>query len=242
MFGYSEPCIFVIGTGGTGGYLIAYLTRLLSTLTHTPHLIICDGDSVAEHNLHRQNFIPQDLNKNKAQVLSERYNNIYNLQTAYLDEFIEDTEKLTNLFPLNSRYYPVVIGCVDNNKTRQLLHEVFEKTDTILYIDSGNDDETGQVVAGVKISGKEILPPVGKIYPNILSDTDSVFKSEESCSRDENAVIQSMPANITAAGIIFSYLYALLKSKSLCASHTTFNALFPNVRSVEFSHQVEPPF
>jgi hypothetical protein len=74
---------------------------------------------------------------------------------------------------------------------------------------------------------------VGKAFPDILEDQDSIFKSEESCSRDENAVIQSMPANITAGSIVFSYLYSLLKFGELPAAQTMFNAISLNIRSVE---------
>lgn len=226
--------VFLVGVGGTGGYLSAYVTRFLSTISHSRHtLTLCDGDTVAPHNLTRQNFIDTDLNKNKAQVLSERYNNIYNLTTGYVDQYIEDEDSLLSLFYKSDFVMPVVIGCVDNNRTRQVLHQVFEKAENIIYIDSGNDEESGQVVVGVKVKGVELIPPVGKVFPDILQDNDTQFNSESSCSANENTVIQSMPANLTAGGIVFSYLYSLLKEGTLPASQTTFNALCPNVRSVE---------
>ena len=48
---------FLIGAGGTGGYVLAYLARLLSSLVHRCSVTVIDGDTVAKHNLERQNFI-----------------------------------------------------------------------------------------------------------------------------------------------------------------------------------------
>ena len=55
---------------------------------------------------------------------------------------------------------PVLIGAVDNNASRQLFHQVFNKLDTIIYIDSGNDEITGQVVWD-KIQGKYSSSSIG---------------------------------------------------------------------------------
>ena len=65
----------VVGAGGTGGYLIPQLVRQISLrnqehtrrtgLLHT--VTLYDADVVEEKNLQRQNFIIQDIGKNKAE-------------------------------------------------------------------------------------------------------------------------------------------------------------------------------
>ena len=133
-----QPQIFLIGAGGTGGYVLAYLARLLSSLVHRCSVTVIDGDTVAKHNLERQNFIQKDLNKNKAEVLATRYNNVCGLCISYLDQYIEDADTLLSLLSDHDNVMPIIIGCVDNNKTRQVLHEVFERANNLIYLDSGN--------------------------------------------------------------------------------------------------------
>lgn len=74
IFSKSRPVkIVLVGTGGTGGYIVPQLYRLLYALDRPIRVILCDGDLVEEKNLGRQNFIEADLGKNKAMVLAERY-------------------------------------------------------------------------------------------------------------------------------------------------------------------------
>ncbi len=62
--------IVVLGAGETGGYLIPHLYRIAFADSERPYrIIICDGDIVEEKNLIRQNFVKQDIGRNKAAVL-----------------------------------------------------------------------------------------------------------------------------------------------------------------------------
>ena len=56
---------------------------------------------------------------------------------------------------------PILIGAVDNNRSRQLCHQVFQKSEELVYIDSGNGEYTGQVVCGIRLGGKTSYKPVG---------------------------------------------------------------------------------
>ena len=65
--------IIVLGAGGTGGYLIPHLYRIaFANGNRSYRIIICDGDIVERKNLIRQNFIEQDIGRNKASVLAKR--------------------------------------------------------------------------------------------------------------------------------------------------------------------------
>ena len=71
----------------------------------------------------------------------------------------------SNCYYYNSQGPTVIlIGAVDNNRSRQLCHEVFKETRNIIYIDSGNGEYTGQVVCGVRKNGRTITKPVAGIY------------------------------------------------------------------------------
>ena len=65
--------VIIIGAGGTGGYVIPHLYRISFAAERSMRILVCDGDVVEEKNLIRQNFVEQDVGRNKAQVLAERY-------------------------------------------------------------------------------------------------------------------------------------------------------------------------
>lgn len=93
--------IVLVGCGGTGGYLVPKLARLLMTLKEFRrdtryHLTLIDPDTVEEANLYRQNFIQMDLGKNKAHVLAERYGRHFEIDIASSDEKVEDSERCFN--------------------------------------------------------------------------------------------------------------------------------------------------
>ena len=81
-FSFSDPHIardmkfIVVGAGGTGGYLIRDLARLIGTFNLQNNMdmsiIVIDGDKVEPKNLIRQNFIKSDLGKYKAEVMAAR--------------------------------------------------------------------------------------------------------------------------------------------------------------------------
>ena len=176
--------IVMLGAGGTGGHIAPHLYRLLYALERPVRFIICDGDIVEEKNLVRQNFTPADLGENKAKVLAERYSSVFGMETEYVPEFIESGERLLSM--LRARTFPtgpywhsptvkelvILIGAVDNNKSRKLCHEVFYKLDDLIYIDSGNGMHTGQIVCGIRSGGRTFYRPVGAAFPEVLQDTD----------------------------------------------------------------------
>lgn len=137
--------VFIIGCGGTGGYLVRDLGRYVSTLPYGDKclLVLIDGDKVEHKNLNRQNFIKQDLSKNKAEVMAHRYATHYGVNmVAYPQHITKDniSDLMGNvaLSKLISTYFLkgasatdtnlvnlCVISCVDNNATRRLLHRYF---------------------------------------------------------------------------------------------------------------------
>ena len=224
--------IVMLGAGGTGGYIAPHLYRLLYTLDRTVKIIIADGDIVEQKNLVRQNFIRGDIGKNKAQVLAERYACAFGMEILYVPEFIENEDKLANL--ISSHHgskdeITILIGAVDNNKSRQLCHKIFEQSKDLIYIDSGNGEYTGQVVCGIRSEGHTYYKPIGDLYPDVLEDTDK-FPTELSCAEAAVSAPQSIVANITAATAVVSYLYNILVLGNIEVSSTTFSTKTINVR------------
>lgn len=239
-FGTDQPVrILMIGAGGTGGHVAPHLYRLLHTLDRSVEVILADGDIVEKKNLVRQNFISSDLGKNKAQVLAERYASAFGMEIQYFPEFIESREKLSEL--LKHPYYPyscqqyewisILIGAVDNNRSRQICHQVFMESNDLIYIDSGNGEYTGQVVCGIRQNGKTYWKPAGEVYPDILEDTDKL-PTELSCAEASISAPQSIVANIMAATAIVSYVYNILVLGRIDAESITFSTRAVNMKPV----------
>ena len=241
-FSRTRPVKIVqLGAGGTGGHIAPHLYRLLYSLNRTVRYIICGGDVVEEKNLVRQNFTPADLGENKAQVLAERYSTVFGMETEYVPSFVEDEDRLKELLApqrwntgsyYNRSYVSemvILLGAVDNNKSRQLCHRVFYQAEELIYIDSGNGEYTGQVVCGVRRGGKTYYPPIGAVYPDILEETDK-FPTELSCAEASVSAPQSMAANITAATAVVDMIYNILAVGDSTVRKVTFSTRGVNVR------------
>ena len=232
--------IVMLGAGGTGGHIAPHLYRLLYSLERPVRFIICDGDVVEEKNLVRQNFIPADLGENKAKVLAERYSTVFGMETEYVPDFIESEDRLKKLIEpqIWSRgtysnqtvsEQVILIGAVDNNRSRQLCHKVFYAAKDLVYIDSGNGKNTGQVVCGIRSGGRTFYRPVGKVYPDVLTDTDK-FPTELSCAEASVSAPQSITANVTAATVVVDMIYNILAQGESRVRMATFSTTSCNVR------------
>lgn len=235
--------VVMLGAGGTGGHIAPHLYRLLYALERPVRFIICDGDVVESKNLVRQNFIPADLGENKARVLAERYSTVFGMETEYVPSFVESEDRLKELLEPRttySQYYPhtviseeqvILIGAVDNNKSRQLCHRVFYQARELVYIDSGNGEYTGQVVCGIRSGGRTLYRPVGAVYPDVLKETDK-FPTELSCAEASVSAPQSIAANITAATAVVDIIYHILAEGESRVRQVTFSTASCNVRPI----------
>lgn len=123
----------------------------------------------------------------------------------------------------------LLLGAVDNNRSRQLCHRVFRQAKELIYIDSGNGEHTGQVVCGVRRNGRTYYPPIGTVYPDVLEDTDK-FPTELSCEEAAVSTPQSMAVNITAAAAVVSIAYNILALGDSSVRQVTFSTRTVNVR------------
>ena len=233
--------VVMLGAGGTGGYVAPYVFRLLHMLDRPARFVVCDGDIVEPRNLDRQNFVPADLGENKARVLAERYSTVLGMETEYVPNFIEKLPDLMELiepkeWELNpystkrTKEMVLLLGCVDNNKTRQLCHQAFHQSEELIYIDSGNGMHTGQIVCGIRSGGRTFYRPVGAAFPEVLQDTDK-FPTELSCAEASVSAPQSIAANITAATAVVDMIYNILTVGETRVRQITFATGSVNMRA-----------
>lgn len=247
--------ILVVGCGGTGAYTIAFLSRIISTITNkTIELYIADGDVVEQKNLLRQHFVAQDINKNKADVLAERYSSAFGITINSIGSEIKSEQDLKSIF--GSFDVPLVIGCVDNNASRKVISSFCNDNNRVTFwIDSGNEETNGQVVLGVncnnynsnflspfyqysgltKNTGLLSLPNVFEIYPEMALD-ESKFNSDLSCAERSISSPQNMMTNVTAATLITNYAQKILFGemiKSHAVSFTINNVFSTRLNTIE---------
>ena len=234
--------IVMLGAGGTGGHIAPHLYRLLYALERPVRFIICDGDIVEEKEPCTAEFHTGGFRRKQGKGAGGRYSSVFGMETEYVPEFIESGERLLSM--LRARTFPtgpywhsptvkelvILIGAVDNNKSRKLCHEVFYKLDDLIYIDSGNGMHTGQIVCGIRSGGRTFYRPVGAAFPEVLQDTDK-FPTELSCAEASVSAPQSIAANITAATAVVDMIYNILTVGETRVRQITFATGSVNMRA-----------
>ncbi|NLP52183.1 ThiF family adenylyltransferase [Bacillus sp. RO1] len=254
------PVICQVGVGGTGSAVAQQLSQMLMMFGKKSYYCLADPDTIENKNINNQLFVESNIGKKKAEILAGRYSQAYGIPVhSFTESYIEDVNALRRLFNIDYHSYsgstdvvlPILIGCVDNNYTRRIFHELFETVPTLLYLDSGNEsaavpndypvrpksqwteDElkdynfsgwTGQVCAGLKWHGQTILKPVASRFPEIMVDDDEIKPSQLSCEELSASDPQRLQTNRMAALALCSYLSELFECGTISKSLTVFHA------------------
>ena len=244
----------VIGCGGTGSLFIRDAIRLQSVYnsdkeTEEMQTILIDGDLVETKNLKRQNFTPNDVGLNKAQVLARRYSKSFNTNVSYIDKYIESSEGLYNTIKdivdkKSGGMTVVYIYCfVDNVKTRLMMHNfvqlwrnITEPSFVYFIVDTGNTEYAGQLVlssdCAQRVDGKtgkrgtlsETEHSPVDYLPDLADPANwDKFASEMSCEEAAVSVPQTMAANATAANLALNTMYSILFDGEIDYHMVTFN-------------------
>lgn len=241
----------IIGAGGNGGYLIPNLLRQISLQNKflrlenkAQHAVtIIDADGVEDKNLTRQNFIQRDVGSNKAEVMANRYGAAFGVEVNYIPEYL-DGEKMLKSIVKGTNGVPVVIGAVDNNKTRAIVHDVFKSTKGMFWIDAGNEEWAGQVVVGYN-AGKAVdkakkephlfnMPAVTELFPEILEATDKL-PHEMSCAERAVSNPQNIQTNQTAANLVMGFANTILTANTREGEGLKSHAVVFNIQAPSFS-------
>lgn len=254
---YVHFLIRQIGAGGNGGYFFRNLLQLIASYKSMSRnsyreealfdVLLADGDEVESKNLRNQLFCEDDISEKKVIALSDRYGGHYEVETKRVPEYITSLEMIGRLFPKldNGRQIiPILVGMVDNDRTRQLFDEYFhsEEVSDLVWIDLGiegmaaferpNEEQKriisesgwgGQCIIGLKWNGEVILPPVTRVYSNILENDHTAFPGE-SCGAILSDNPQRIMTNQMAAQVATMVMNNLFYMKSIYASAINFNA------------------
>lgn len=215
--------IIIVGCGATGSHLITLLSQLSISERRINEIILIDGDTVENKNYCNQKFTSKDLGKNKAEVLAKRYSKLM-INISFIDKYLESKEMITDIIKKSFKKF-ILIGCVDNNKARTVLNDVFNDNDieSLVYIDTGNgeeNDRTGQTVIGLKDNKNIIKQPVCSYFPEILKYNDEYEIVEEgyTCSN-----ISEHPQNF-ATNVLSATTAFIITNNIVCL-----NKLYKNI-------------
>ena len=228
-----------IGMGGTGCLLGSSILKTMGAMDERVRARLfytaVDFDKFEPKNLGRQLCIPQDMDKNKAQVIVQRYSSVYNIpetNASYVDKKIESPEDVVKL--LHPGYTNFIIEAVDKNTPRKHIHDAIKQfVDSHRYanvylISCGNGEWNGQVGFGafVKDRGNIIVstpkrsifdepyifsvPSPYVVCPELLDLEEDAKEEAMSCAERALINAQSMVANNTSACIGLNYVNAAI--------------------------------
>lgn len=238
LLNVKNPHIFLIGTGGTGGFYLESLVRLLADFKRPVTIEAYDGDKVESKNLKRQNFTIDDLDHYKVDVLAKRL--VKNVLKApkiiphhvYL---ISDDELETEIALLDDNETPIIIDAVDNTSTRRLINKVVKDLTGVLpviVLNSGNNDQGGQIVvwSDEKAEHKTITKTTSVVLQSMLDlfPETNVIKDERDenpglvsiCADESESKPQAMMANVLNGNLMASLTLNLIQNKPI--SHNVY--------------------
>lgn len=135
--------ILLAGCGGTGARVLGPLLKIRSKGSS---IVLFDADTVEERNLLRQNFVPEDVGQNKAEVLADRY---LGEDDIYAAPRMLNKRELLNYTSNYRESLAIIIGCTDSMDFRKMMGEFIKdevpRGYNLLWIDAGNERHTGQV-------------------------------------------------------------------------------------------------
>jgi hypothetical protein len=227
---------FVIGTGGTGGYLIPPLVKTLQyhPATRDNMVTIIDGDDFEDKNQSRQMMTPDHVGQNKADAMAEMCSAMGLTNVNAFGEYITMASFIPFLEESDS---PLIIAAVDNDATRAAVIDAIQLTCTdkdFFFITPGNSDGVeevrGQTLWFGRINGEDYgMNPKG-VVPNITTPTDEIPRAG-SCARLQESRPQLISANFMAAAATLEVIQNLLDEKLEAKN----SGIYFNIRNLKTS-------
>lgn len=206
-----KTALVCVGVGGTGGNFCKDAVKII--LKHDDvELLMIDGDRVEKKNCIRQPFGEKDVLQFKADIMKEQLIVDYPELKARIKSFpcyLDSVEQLQACISEMNATNVILIGCVDNHRARQVMHQYYHKRETIIYMDSANEFSVGEVVISLKRDKEELSPLRSYYYPDVLTD-NGPSASELSCGVVNESSPQHQVTNVAAAHIMIAHLERFL--------------------------------
>lgn len=211
----------VIGSGGTGSFLLEGLVRTLEYKFPGSALMIIDGDSYEDKNKERQIF---DSNGNKAFVkaaaLQQQFEKTYVIPVphwivAEVPDGYELNDEETGGYIAAKDFFQdgdVVFAVVDNHAARKAIFDAAKNFDNISVFTGGNDDKLfGSTYHYQRRDGKEITDHPSIYHDEFVNPPDrnpAELSCEERLRLDGGT--QLLAINMTIAGILLTRFHHVI--------------------------------
>lgn len=215
---FSTACMVIVGLGGTGANVAARIGRILYAMKSSnidiPKTVrLIDPDVVEEHNIGRQIFLRGDIGRPKAHCVMRYLNSAFGLNVVA----VHDKANKDNFYDAN-----LIVSCVDNASARRDIHDFLTHTPAYgrqtIWIDAGNDRESGQVILGnsrdtkltthLRSSNYSYIPYPSIILPDLIEETQNT--TPLSCADLILRWEQDMLINDWIALVVAQYVKKLL--------------------------------
>jgi len=234
----TDVTIALVGCGGTGSHLASDLARLAYHCRETAgiqvHLIFIDGDAVEQKNVGRQLFAEHEIGKNKAQVLAGRFSAAFGLMIDAVPE-MADSALLHQIAAHHRGQHwqtpptGILVGAVDNAAARRALAQALDTAPFWrAWIDSGNQEQSGQVMLGTTSNPERLhgtlameytcthLPALGMVAPELLEDAPAqVVETVMDCALAVQRNMQALMINRMMASIAAEYVTSLVLHRQI---------------------------
>lgn len=211
---FAGRTLVIAGLGGTGANVAARLGRILYAMKENgiriPQLILVDPDVVEDRNIGRQLFLQGDVGLSKAVAVMRHLNAAYGLETVAIPEPIHRKHLYNS---------GIILGCVDGAAGRRTIHDymITSYHGSCVWIDAGNDRESGQVVLGdynrngmaLTNSAYSNIPIPSLIFPGLIEESVSI-EQPLSCAELILRWEQDMLINDWMALVVAQYVKRLL--------------------------------
>jgi len=180
--------VAVVGCGGNGSVILSglpYLHHALRAWGHPGglHVTAIDGDAISQTNCVRQPFSASEIGMYKCVVLVNRLNLFWGLNWTAVPTHLCDDKQLQKA--------DIVIGCVDTRAARKRIEDTCtgQQRSTALWLDVGNNAESGQFVLGAPWNGRnrrsrQRLRTAAELFPELI-DLSLPEDDQPSCSVEE---------------------------------------------------------
>src|SRR5882672_406671 len=152
---YDHLRLALVGCGGTGSWLapsVARIARLQREQGRQVEVVFYDHDHVEPKNIPRQHFCEAELGRNKAVTLAARYSAAWGVEISAVPHKFKSANVSAHHNALT-----ILIGCVDNAAARREIAGVVSRlvnsnSSPYWWLDCGNDESSGQVIAGSAVN------------------------------------------------------------------------------------------
>lgn len=192
--------IKVVGAGGIGSWLLAFLGRTSRIGADGQASATCfEKDEAEEKNLSRQPFSKRDVGRNKAEALAGWLYDLIDITAV--EEYVKEDNVDQFIHNLDT-----VFVCVDNHTSRKIISDHCSTLRDIILISGGNELWDGTVQVYVRLDGKDITPPLTYGHPEIEEPTD---EGPWNCAEVSDVEPQIAATNIMVAAYMIAAYWML---------------------------------